>query len=240
MNFKPVRIILLCTATTLFPVVMFGQAEPGSLPEMAAQSSSQESAPSSEPAPGPGQQQPSRPSMQDSMGSSGQTAQAAKDKMFVRKAVEGGMAQVQFGQLAAEKGGSDDVKALGKQMVEDHTALNNSLESLADSMGVMLPKHIDKEDQAELEKLNGLSGDAFDTEYLTMMVKDHHHDLRGFRVEAVGTQDEALREAVMKGARTIHEHLVKVDELAKSKGIEVSHRQHENGAEPPPPPPPAQ
>ncbi len=233
MNFKPVRIILLCTATTLLPVAMFGQAEPGSLPEMAAQS-----APSSESAPGPGQQQPSRPSMQDSMGSSGQTAQATKDKMFVRKAVEGGLAQVQFGQLAAEKGGSEDVKALGKQMVEDHTALNSSLESLADSMGVMLPKHIDKEDQAELDKLNGLSGDAFDTEYLTMMVKGHHHDLRGFRVEAAGTQDAALREAVVKGARTIHEHLVKVDELAKSKGIEVPHRHHENGADQPAPPTP--
>lgn len=237
MNFKPVRIILLCTATTLFPVAMFGQAEPGSLPEMAAQSSAQQPASSSEPSPGPGQQQPSRPSMQDSMGSSGQTAEAAKDKMFVRKAVEGGMAQVQFGQLAAEKGGSEDVKALGRQMVEDHTALNKSLENLADSMGVMLPKHIDKEDQAELDKLNGLSGDAFDTEYLTMMVKDHHHDLRGFRNEAIGTQDADLREAVVKGARTIHEHLVKIDELAKSKGIEVPHRHHENGAEQPPPPP---
>lgn len=233
MNFKPVRIILLCTATTLFPMAMFGQAEPGTLPEEVAT----QSAPSSQPAPGPGQEQTTRPSMQDSMGSSGQSAQAAKDKMFVRKAVEGGMAQVQFGQLAAEKGGSDDVKALGQQMVEDHTALNKSLEDLADSMGVMLPKHIDKEDQAELSKLNGLSGDAFDTEYLTMMVKDHHHDLRGFRNEAIGTQDAELRDAVVKGSQTIHEHLVKIDELAKSKGIEVPHRHHANGAEQPPPPP---
>jgi putative membrane protein len=241
MNFQPVRIILLCMATTLFPVALLGQAEPGGLPEGAAQSSGQQPAQSNEPAAGPGQRQPSRPSMQDSMGSSGQTAQAAKDKMFVRKAIEGGLAQVQFGQLAAQKGGSDDVKALGRQMVEDHTALNENLKAVGDSMGVMVPKHISKEDQAELDKLNGLSGDAFDTEYLTMMVKEHHHDLRGFRVEAVGTQDAALREAVEKGAQTIHEHLVKVDELAKSKGIEVPHRHHENGGEEaPPPPPPAQ
>jgi putative membrane protein len=236
MSFKPVRIILLCAATTVCPALLLGQAEPGSLPEAAAQSSGQQPASSNEPAPGPGQRQTSRPSMQDSMGSSGQTAQATKDKMFVRNAVEGGLAQVQFGQLAAEKGGSDDVKALGRQMVEDHTALNKDLENVADSMGVMLPKHINKGDQEELDKLNGLSGDAFDTEYLTMMVKDHHHDLRGFRVEAVGTQDETLRDAVRKGAKTIHEHMVTVDQLAKSKGIEVPHRHHENGAEQPPPP----
>lgn len=240
MNFQPVRIILLCMATTLFPVALLGQAEPGSLPEAAAQSSGQQPAQSNEPATGPGQRQPERPSMQDSMGSSGQTAQATKDKMFVRNAVEGGLAQVQFGQLAAQKGGSDDVKALGQQMVEDHTALNKDLEGLAESMGVMLPKHINKDDQAELDKLNGLSGDAFDTEYLTMMVKNHHHDLRGFRVEAEGTQDEALRDAVVKGAKTIHEHLVKVDELAKSKGVEVPHRHHADGTENSSPPPPAQ
>lgn len=231
MNFKPVRIILLCAATTLCPAMLFGQAEPGSLPEIAAQS-----APSSQPMPGPGQQQTSRPSMQDSVGSSGQTAQATKDKMFVRKAVEGGLAQIQFGQVVAQKGGSDDVKALGQHMVEEHTALNKDLEGVADSMGVMLPKHINKEDQAELDKLNGLSGDAFDTEYLTMMVKGHHHDLREFRVEAEGTQDPALRDAVVKGAKTIHEHLVMVDQLAKSKGVEVPHRHHEGGTEQAPPP----
>jgi len=210
---------------------LFGQAEPGSLPENSAQP-----AQSSQPMPGPGRQQATRPSMQDSIGSSGQTAQAAKDKMFVRKAIEGGLAQVQFGQLAAQKGGSDDVKTLGQHMVEEHTALNKDLEEVADSMGVMLPKHINKDDQTELDKLNGLSGDAFDTEYLTMMVKDHHHDLREFRVEAEGTQDPALREAVMKGAKTIHEHLVMVDQMAKSKGIEVPHRHHQNGPEQPSPP----
>lgn len=233
MNFKPVHIILLCGATTLFPMAMFGQAEPGTLPETSAQP-----APSSQAQPGPGQRQMPPASMQDSIGSSGQTAQATKDKMFVRGAVEGGLAQIQFGQLAAQKGGSDDVKALGRQMVEDHMALNKELADVGDSIGVMLPRHISKEDQAELDKLNGLSGDAFDTEYLTMMVKGHHHDLREFRVEAEGTQDPALRAAVMKGARAIHEHMVKVDQLAKSKGVEVPHRHHEGGTENPPPPSP--
>src|SRR6185437_7176994 len=129
MNFRPVRIILLCTTTVLCPAVLFGQAEPGSLPENSAQP-----AQSSQPMPGPGRQQATRPSMQDSIGSSGQTAQAAKDKMFVRKAIEGGLAQVHFGQLAAQKGGSDDVKTLGQHMVEEHTALNKDLEEVADSM----------------------------------------------------------------------------------------------------------
>lgn len=228
MKFRPVQILLLSAATMLVPATLFGQAEPGTMPETSAPG------PSSQPQPGLGQRRDSRPSMQDSVGSSGQTAQMTKDKMFVRKVVEGGLAQVQFGQLAAEKGGSDEVKALGQKMVEDHGELNKDMEDVADSMGVMLPKHIDKMDEAELNKLKGLSGDAFDTEYLTMMVKHHHHDLREFRVEAEGTQDAALRSAVVKGAKIIHEHLVIVDQLAKSKGIEI----HHHGQKTPPPPAP--
>jgi putative membrane protein len=232
MNFRSVRIFLLSAATMLFPITLLAQAEPGSLPESSTPNQS------SQPQPGPGQRQNARPSMQDSVGSSGQTAQMTKDKMFVRKAVEGGLAEVQFGQVAAQKGASDEVKSLGQKMVEEHGALNKDMEDVADSMGVMLPKHINKEDQAKLDKLNGLSGDAFDTEYLTMMLKDHHHDLREFRVEAEGTQDPALRDAVVKGAKVIHEHLVMVDQLAKSKGIEIPH--HGNRTEPAPPPPPTE
>ena len=231
MNFRPVQIILLSTATMLFPVSLLAQAEPGSLPESSAPNQS------SQPQPGPGQRQNQRPSMQDSVGSSEQTAQQTKDAMFVRKAVEGGLAEVEFGQVAAQKGGSDDVKAFGQKMVEDHTALNKDMENVADSMGVMLPKHINKDDHAELDKLNGLSGDAFDTEYLTMMVKDHHHDLRDLRVEAEGTQDPTLRDAVVKSAKVIHGHLVMVDQLAKSKGIEVPHHGNRSTPAPPPPPP---
>jgi putative membrane protein len=104
-------------------------------------------------------------------------------------------------------------------MVDDHTALNNEMAPIADSMGVRVPKTINKEDQAEYDKLSGLSGDAFDTEYLTLMVKDHRKDLREFRMEASTAQDQALRDAVEKGEKIIHDHLEMVNKLAREKGI---------------------
>ena len=45
-------------------------------------------------------------------GSVGSDTQGAKDKMFVRKVEAGGVAQVQFGQLAVQKASSPDVKKL--------------------------------------------------------------------------------------------------------------------------------
>jgi putative membrane protein len=236
MNLKSMRIMMLGTVTMLLPITLLGQPGQEDTTSSIGQSNQTQPGqpgPSNQPQPGPGQQQNARPSMQDSVGSSGDHAQTIKDKMFLRQAAEGGMAEVQFGQLATQKGGSDDVKAFGQKMVDDHTALNKEMGDVADTAGVMLPKHVNKEDQAEYDKLNGLSGDEFDTEYLTLMVKDHHKDLREFRMESASTQDPALREAVVKGQRVIHGHLVMVDKLAKSKGIEVPGR---GGTKPPPTP----
>lgn len=223
MNLNPIRIMMVGAVAMLCSVSLVAQREPGSLPE---------TMPSNQPQP-PQSQQTTMPSMQDSVGSSGDRTQAMKDKMFLRQAAEGGIAEVQLGQLAAQKSSSDDVKSFGQKMVDDHTALNKEIEDLADSVGVMLPKRMNKTSQAEYDKLNGLSGDAFDTEYLTFMVKDHHQDLREFRMESANTQDEALRDVVVKGQRVVHEHMVMAEKLAKSKGIEVPGRR---GSKPVPPP----
>ena len=154
------------------------------------------------------------------------------DKMFLHKASMGGYAEVQFGQLAAQKASSDDVKKFGQKMVDDHTALNDQLKPFADSMGVKAPTKLSPKDQAEYDKLNGLSGDDFDKEYLTAMVKDHHQDLREFRKEEATASDPGLKDAVTKGTTVIREHTQMVDKLAKDKGVPVppSHK----GASPTP------
>ena len=164
---------------------------------------------------------------QDSAASSGVSGQTMKDKIFLRKAAQGGLAEVQLGQLASQKGNTREVKDFGAKMVTDHTELNDQMKPIADSLGVMLPKKLNSADQAELAKLNGLSGNDFDNEYLAYMVKDHHTDLREFRMEAATTSDPTLKTAVDKGAKVIHEHMRMVDDLARARGIPVpSHGPH--------------
>ncbi len=68
---------------------------------------------------------PTPRALQDSGPNSGDVGQVMQDKMFLRKAAEGGIAEVKLGQLAAKKGSSDDVKAFAQKMVDDHTKLNN-------------------------------------------------------------------------------------------------------------------
>lgn len=157
-------------------------------------------------------------SMQDS-GGTGMTPRQMKDKMFLHKAAEGGMAEVELGKLAAQKASADDVKAFGQKMVDDHTALNEDMKPFIDAMGVMVPKRLNKKDKMEYDRLSGMSGADFDNEYLMYMVKDHHADMRDFRSEAASTPDPALKEAVEKGEKVIHEHTMMVTKLAKEKGV---------------------
>jgi putative membrane protein len=208
MKLRYVCTTLLSTAI-ISPTLLLAQFDPAVVPASQTQPNR------------PGQQMPSTTSMQDSAPNSGDVGQVMQDKMFLRKAAEGGIAEVKLGQLAAQKGSSDDVKAFGQKMVDDHTKLNSEMAQVADSMGVMLPKSMNKEDQAEYDKLNALSGNDFDVEYLSFMVKDHHKDLHEFRIEAASHADPTLRDEVVKASAVIHEHTVMVDKLARAKGIPV-------------------
>ena len=111
------------------------------------------------------------------------------DKMFVRKAAEGGLMEVQLGQLAAQKATNPDVKSFGQKMVDDHTALNNSMKPIADKMGVPVPSALNKKDQATYDMIAAKSGDDFDKAYIRDMVKDHHKDLHEFTAEEKKASD---------------------------------------------------
>lgn len=174
--------------------------------------------------------------MRDSAGGPNSTVEEMKDKMFLRRATEGGLAQVQLGQLAATNGWSPEVKELGQKLADEHTKLNASMAVVADSIGMRLPKNLNKGDQAKYDKLKALSGEAFDKEYLACMVRDHHEDLRDFRVESQTTTDPDLKAMVEQGAKELREHLSMVARLAVQNGVPIPRHgsKPEQAAAPPP------
>jgi putative membrane protein len=167
--------------------------------------------------------QASSAAMRDSLGAPGETGQQMMDQQFVRNAVAGGIADVRLGTLATEKGGPS-VKELAQKMVDDHTTLNKDMASVADSLGILVPKKMPKDDQAEYEKLNGLSGKDFDTEYLTYIVKAHWQNLHAYYMEASLASDPALQTEVVKAMFTMHQHLGMITKTAADEGITLPAR----------------
>ncbi len=170
-----------------------------------------------------GAQTPAANSMRDSLGAPGFTGQQMLDQAVSAQCGAGRHCGCKLGTLAEQKGGPG-VKDLAQKMVDDHTTMNKDMAEVADSLGVMLPKKMNKEDQAEYEKLNGLSGKDFDTEYLTYIVKAHWQNLHAYYMEASVAADTNLQTEVVKGMFTMHQHLGLINKTAQDEGITLPPR----------------
>ena len=138
------------------------------------------------------------------------------DKSFLRKAAEGGLAEVQLGQLAQQQGASDEVKAFGQRMVTDHQAANEKLQTIAQSMNEQLPTNLSKHDQNELTKLQTLHGAAFDKAYAKDMRADHRKDIREFEHEAKHGKAGELKQFADSTLPTLKDHLAAAEKLPTS------------------------
>ncbi len=135
------------------------------------------------------------------------------------KAAQGGLAEVQLGQLAAQKASNPDVKAFGQKMVDDHTKANDQLKDIASKNSIAVPTELSAKDKAEHERLSKLSGDAFDKAYMSHMVADHKKDVAEFKKEANSGKDDAVKNFAQQTLPTLQEHLKMAQETnGKLKG----------------------
>jgi putative membrane protein len=178
-------------------------------------------------------QQPGMPAPQQPLGAPNSTAgmpqvngpnsQALDDQSFVRKALEGGAAEIQLGQLAQQKSQSDDVKQFGQKMVEDRTKLDQQMEPVAHNLGVSEPKGPSKKDTKLIAKMQSLSGPEFDQEYIKLMLKDHKQDLKDFKDEAQMTKDPNVKQAAEQGQTLITQHLQLIEQIAQNHNVATGH-----------------
>jgi putative membrane protein len=170
----------------------------------------------------PSQNNPATDSQQqmNSMNSAGQNT--AVDKMFVKKALQGGMAEVQLGQLTLQKSQNDQVKQFAQKMIDDHTKLGDQMKPVAQQLGVSVPDGPSKKDKATMAKLQALSGPAYDQAYIKDMIKDHKQDLSEFQNEASSGQDPTVKDAANQGSKVIAEHLQMIQQIAKDQNVNIA------------------
>ena len=153
---------------------------------------------------------------QAQQGASGMNTGPAVDKAFVKKALEGSLAE-SVGKLALQKSNDDQVKQFAQRMVDDHGKMVEGMKPVAEQMGVKVPDGPSKGQMKSMDKMKGLSGDAFDQAYIKDMVKDHKKDSSDFKLEAQSTQNPQLKQLVSEGAQTIESHLQQAQQLAQDE-----------------------
>jgi len=147
----------------------------------------------------------------------------ASERMFIRKAAEGGKAEVELGKLAQEKAASPEVKQFGERMVNDHSKANDQLKEVAQKEGVTLPTKLDAKDAATKARLEKLSGEAFDRAYIKDMVADHTKDVREFKNEAKNGKDPDVKNFAAQTAPTLEDHLKEAKNIAPKTMAQITH-----------------
>ncbi len=131
------------------------------------------------------------------------------------------MMEVQLGQLAEQKGQSQEVKDFGKRLVTDHTEANKELAAIAQQKGEAIPNKMESKDHKMVNKLSKLSGPDFDKQYMQAMVKDHAMDVSNFRTAGMKTKDRALHAWATKTTPVLEDHLKQARQIAEKMGIDV-------------------
>jgi putative membrane protein len=142
---------------------------------------------------------------------------AVADKTFVKKAAEGGLAEVELGQLATQKASSEEVKKFGQRMVDDHSKANDQLKQVAEQEHIKLPTEPSAKDKATKARLEKLSGEQFDHAYMRDMVKDHRTDVSEFAHEAKMGKDPAVKSFAESTLPTLREHLKEAEKIAPTQ-----------------------
>jgi putative membrane protein len=133
-------------------------------------------------------------------------AQSDADKKFLAMAAQSDQNEIALSKLAAEKASNPDVKAFADKMVTEHQGMTESMKPFADKWGLSAPNGPDASHQKEWDKLNGMSGAAFDKEYMSDMMTDHTKAYSAFTKEGNDTKDPEFKDAVLKGKAVVAAH----------------------------------
>lgn len=133
-------------------------------------------------------------------------------------------ADIDNGELALEKGVNERVRVFANQMIESHTAINESAGELVTELGVTPEAHevsrsIHDGQEAARERLDDLSGAEFDRAYIENEIAYHEAVIDAVdNVLIPSAQNEQLKQTLidvrpafvshLEQARSIHAYLI--------------------------------
>jgi putative membrane protein len=140
----------------------------------------------------------------------------ANTSQFMVKVADGGMTEVNAGNLAQQKAQNQRVKDFGAMMVKDHSAAGEELKSLASQKNVTLPSSISNDHQDAINDLNNKTGKDFDKDFMDMMVRDHKKTIDDFQKADNNTNDADVKAWIEKTLPTLQMHLDSAQAIQKA------------------------
>lgn len=134
-------------------------------------------------------------------------------KDFIEAATRGNLAEVQQSRIALQRSQNPEIKALAQEIIEHHTAATNELAAVAGKKGVNLPREVSSAQSSAASRLEQMSGEAFDKQFVNTMLDNHNDDIKIYQANAQNSQDADIKAYAAKTLPTLEAHLRRVAEL---------------------------
>jgi putative membrane protein len=146
-----------------------------------------------------------------------ENADAKSDREFLASALRVNQVELTLGQMAAERGSTPEVKAMGAKMVQKHTELGGQLTDQARRLGVSGAPELSPDQRSTVVRLASLSGGAFDKAFKETVDAGHVQELAMYRGEASHTVDPGLRDLAQRRVATLEQTVAQAGQAAKAK-----------------------
>lgn len=134
-------------------------------------------------------------------------SEGAADRDFALKAAGAGEMVVALGRTAQRQGLDAGVKRYARQVVDDHRNAMDELRQAARGKNLALSTAMTGDQQGALNRLQRLSGAAFDRAYIPQQVEAHRKAVDLFEREARDGQDPQFRVFAAWMLPSLREHL---------------------------------
>lgn len=150
---------------------------------------------------------------------SGSAQMNKADQKIVMDMARANIAEIEAGKLALSKSQDEQVKTYAQQMIDDHTKALGDVQTLAQQKGMTLPTEPDAKHKAMVAKMEKMTGDAFNREYMKKAgVDDHKKVLAMLKKYQTSAKDAELKALAAKMVPTIEQHLKAAQAMPVAKG----------------------
>ena len=150
---------------------------------------------------------------------------------FIQHAYQNNLTEIQLGQLAQQKGQSQDIKQFGQQLAQNQQTLNDQITKLAADKNIQLSKQLDARHQKVLDHFQALAEGDFDKHFTGEQIMAHRRDVALYQSASQGNTDSDVKSFAQNSLPTLREQL----QLAQKQATTINEaagasRQEQGGA----------
>jgi predicted outer membrane protein len=149
----------------------------------------------------------------------GAAAPSQQDTRYLQAIHQANLAEISAGNLTRQNGTNKQVQDLGAKFVKDHEELDKAAQSTASSAKATLPDSPNADQQAVLSQLQGVSGAAFDAQWISAELTAHQRNIQLTQTELGQGSDPAIKKVAQSALPTLQAHFDALLSLAKMLGV---------------------